>query len=373
MSPLTAFALTVLLLAGSGFFVAAEFALVAARRHRVEQAVADGRRGARSALAGMRELSLMLAGAQLGITVCTLGLGGISKPAISARLDPLLVSLGLPTSLSYVVAFLVAMLVVVFLHMVVGEMAPKSWAIAHPERSAMLLAPAFRAVTTVVRPLILLLNRVSNALVRLCRVTPREELTSVHNREQLTQLVKESQRLGLISRDDSALLTRSLTEPQTPVGRLMVPAARIAAVPASADVEEVLATAARHDLTRLLVVGDGDAPGGGAPTTVLGSVHVRDAMVARHRGRAAARAATLARPVPELRAADTAADAIEQLRQRRASLAVIRDADGALAGLISLDDLMVRLTGPLATAGPAGPAGSGGAAGTAGTVGAGPA
>ncbi|MBB1261186.1 hemolysin family protein [Streptomyces alkaliterrae] len=353
MSPLTAFALTVLLLAGSGFFVAAEFALVAARRHRVEQAVAEGRRGAPSALAGMRELSLMLAGAQLGITVCTLGLGGISKPAVSARLDPLLVSLGLPTSLSYAAAFLCAMLVVVFLHMVVGEMAPKSWAIAHPERSAMLLSPAFRAVTTAVRPLILLLNRISNALVRLCRVTPREELTSVHNREQLTQLVKESQRLGLISRDDSALLTRSLTEPQTPVGRLMVPAARIAAVPASADVEEVLATAARHDLTRLLVVGEtpdgGDAAGGGTATTVLGSVHARDAMVARHRGRTAARAATLARPVPELRATDTAADAIEQLRQRRASLAVIRDADGSLAGLISLDDLMIRLTGPLTT------------------------
>ncbi|MYS05010.1 DUF21 domain-containing protein, partial [Streptomyces sp. SID6041] len=82
--------ITVLLLVGSGFFVAAEFALVAAKRHRIEKAVAEGRRGAKAALAGMRELSLMLAGAQLGITICTLGLGSISKPAIWHELDPLL-------------------------------------------------------------------------------------------------------------------------------------------------------------------------------------------------------------------------------------------------------------------------------------------
>lgn len=337
MSPLMAAFVTVLLLVGSGFFVAAEFALVAAKHHRMEQAAAEKRRGAKSALAGMRELSLMLAGAQLGITVCTLGLGSISKPAISHQLDPLLVSAGLPTSLSYVVAFVLAMVVVVFLHMVLGEMAPKSWAIAHPESSAMLLAPPFRAVTTVVRPLIWVLNKISNGLVRLCRVTPREELTSVHNREQLTHLITESQRLGLISRDDSTLLTRSLTEPQNEVGELMVPAARIHGIAPDADVDAVLAAAAEHDLTRL-VVRDGDR--------VLGSIHARDAMVARARGRQTV-ARTLARPIPELAPHDTAAYAIEQLRQRRASLAVIRDADGRLVGLISLDDLIVRLTGPL--------------------------
>jgi CBS domain containing-hemolysin-like protein len=91
---------------------------------------------------------------------------------------------------------------VVFLHMVLGEMAPKSWVIAHPERSAMLLAPAFRGVVKVVRPLISVLNRMSNALVRLCRVTPRGELAAVHNREQLTHLVEESERPGLIIEAD---------------------------------------------------------------------------------------------------------------------------------------------------------------------------
>ncbi|WNZ13884.1 hemolysin family protein [Streptomyces sp. 11x1] len=337
MSFPTALFVTVLLLIGSGFFVAAEFALVAARRHRVEQAAASGRRGAHAALAGMRELSLMLAGAQLGITVCTLGLGAVSKPAISHELDPLLHDLGLPSAVSYGVAFVVAMVVVVFLHMVVGEMAPKSWAIAHPERSAMLLSPAFRAVVRAVRPLIGLLNRVSNALVRLCRVTPRDELASVHNREQLTHLVEESQRLGLISEADSELITRSLTEPETPVRELAVPAAEITSVDADADAEAVLRAAAEHDRTRLPV----RAP----DTTVLGSVHARDALVARARGRAVT-ARSLARPVPRLGDDATVADAIDVLRRHRATLAVVHDDTGRLTGLVSLDDLLARYLQP---------------------------
>ncbi|MFJ9434439.1 hemolysin family protein [Streptomyces sp. NPDC101490] len=327
---------TVLLLIGSGFFVAAEFALVAAKRHRVEKAVAEGRRGAKAALAGMRELSLMLAGAQLGITICTLGLGSLSKPAISHELDPLLVKLGLPTALSYGVSFAVAMTVVVFLHMVVGEMAPKSWAIAHPERSAMLLTPAFRAVVNAVRPLLWLLNSVSNALVRLCRVQPRDELAAVHNREQLTHLVEESERLGLINETDSQLITRSLTEPQTPVSALRVPAAEIVAVPADADLDTILACAADTGFSRLLVR-DGES--------LLGSVHARDVLVAAARGRRA-EARDLVRPVPELASDTTVAEAVEQLRQRRASLALVRDVDGGLTGLVSLDDLLVRLMGP---------------------------
>ncbi|MFE1270696.1 hemolysin family protein [Streptomyces sp. NPDC058758] len=328
--------ITVLLLVGSGFFVAAEFALVAAKRHRIEKAVADGRRGARAALAGMRELSLMLAGAQLGITLCTLGLGAISKPAISHELDPLLVELGLPEALSYGIAFAVAMVVVVFLHMVLGEMAPKSWAIARPERSAMLLAPPFRAVVRVVRPLIWLLNKVSNALVRMCRVQPRDELAAVHNREQLAHLVEESERLGLINRTDSQLITRSLTEPQTPVAALQTPAADIVAVDAGAGLDAVLARASEADRSRLLVR-DGDR--------VLGSVHARDVLVARTRGRELT-AGALARPVPELAGTDTVSEAIEHLRRRRAFLALVRDAEGRLTGLVSLDDLLVRIMGP---------------------------
>ncbi|MGX2998773.1 hemolysin family protein [Streptomyces sp. JNUCC 64] len=330
--------LTVLLLIASGFFVAAEFALVAAKRHRLEKAAAEGRRGARAALDGMRELSLMLAGAQLGITVTTLGLGSISKPAVSHALDPVLTGWGLPTGLSYGVSFAVAIVIVVFLHMVIGEMAPKSWAIAHPERSAMLLSPLFRAVVNVVRPLIRVLNAVSNALVRLCGVSPRDELVAVHDRERLTDLVAESRRTGLISAADSELITRSLTEPQTPVAELMVPAAEITWVDGSAGPATILGVASAADRTRLIVRDSG---------RVVGSVHARDALVARARERTTT-ARELARALPELTAEDTVAHAVEQLRRRRASLAVVRDGAGGIAGLVSLDDLLARYLQPAA-------------------------
>ncbi|MCF2437051.1 hypothetical protein LV779_35150 [Streptomyces thinghirensis] len=147
---------------------------------------------------------------------------------------------------------------------------------------------------------------------------PRDELASVHNREQLTHLVEESERLGLISETDSDLLTRSLTEPETPVRDLRVPAADIIVVDADADAEQILALATDSDRTRLLVR---------AGTDVLGSVHARDVLVARAQGRPTS-ARALARPVPELAENATVAEAIELLRRRRATLAVVRGDTG---------------------------------------------
>src|SRR3954452_17367024 len=136
MSTTWAIIISLVLLAGNGFFVAAEFALVASKRYRLEHAAAEGSRAARAALDGSRELALMLAGAQLGITLCSLGLGALAEPGIEHPLHPLFHNLGLPEMAGHIISFLIALLVVTFLHLVLGEMMPKSWAITHPERSA---------------------------------------------------------------------------------------------------------------------------------------------------------------------------------------------------------------------------------------------
>ncbi len=143
-------------------------------------------------------------------------------------------------------------------------------------------------------------------------------------------------RLGLISKDDSELITNTLTEPQTPVDDLQIPAAEITSVQAEADLDTILATATEHDRSRLLVR---DGP------LVVGSVHARDALIARGRGRTVT-ARELARPVPELAARDTVGHAIEQLRRRRATLAVVCDDSGRLTGMVTLDDLLARLLHP---------------------------
>ncbi|WP_238695323.1 CNNM domain-containing protein [Ornithinimicrobium flavum] len=168
MSIGTAMLVSLVLLVANAFFVAAEFAIVAAKRHRLEERAAEGSRAAQAAVDASRQLSLMLAGAQLGITLCTLGLGAIAKPAMKDLVYPLLTALNVPAPDVVLsgIAVAVAVGTVVFLHMVVGEMAPKSWAISHPESSAMLLALPFRAFTWVMKPVLWLMNELANLMLR---------------------------------------------------------------------------------------------------------------------------------------------------------------------------------------------------------------
>lgn len=336
--------MTGLLLLVSGFFVAAEFALVGARRHRLEQAAEAGRRGARQALNGVREISLMLAGAQLGITMVVVGLGMVSEPAFHHLLERPLGALGLPEAAADSIALIVALIVITFLHVVIGEMAPKSWAISHPERSAMMLAPAFRGFTWLVRWVLIGLNRTTNGLLRLMRVTPRDEVVHVRNREQIHHLVDESSRLGLIDDENHGLLTRALGAPDLPVSEVMVPAEAIVGVPASAGPGDVVECAKATNRTRPVVWDeDGD---------VIGAVHVREALLERSgvsvlggrrnergRGWTAGAAATA---VPRVSAAADLHSAADVLRAGHAQLGLVVD-DGKIIGLVSMDDLVSKI------------------------------
>ncbi|MFG3441134.1 hemolysin family protein [Nonomuraea sp. NPDC047897] len=325
--------LTLFLLIGNGFFVAAEFALVAAKRHRLERAAAHGSRPAAAALAGIRELSLMLAGAQLGITLCSLGLGVVSEPLIAGTLTPVFHAFGLPEAAAHAVAFVIALALVTFLHMVLGEMAPKSWAIAHPERSATILALPFRGFTLLVRPLISALNGISNGLLRLFRVHPRESDAAPRTTEQLQHLVEESRRLGLIESDDHAVLSQALRAPTTDITPLITPRDRIAAVPADASPQDIIIVSLQARRSRL-VVWRGTEP--------AGVVHIRDAYLARQRG-ISTTAGSLAYRVPTLPPDISVSEAVTKLREAHSQLALIRTDDGTVLGLISLDELLTSL------------------------------
>lgn len=337
MSLTTAFVLSVLLLCGNAFFVAAEFALVASRQHRLERAAARGSRTARAALAGVRELSLMLAGAQLGITVCSLGLGMVTEPALAGVLHAALHHLGVPLVVSHSIAFVTALAVVVFAHMVVGEMAPKSWAIAHPEAAATALAVPFRAFTHASRPLLRALNSVTNTLLRLVGVQPRDALPNHAGPAELRVLVNESRRMGLLEPDEHELLIRGLDIQTTPVRRVMTPRERITAVPADATPAQArqVARASRH--TRLVVhAGTLDHP--------LGTVHVRDVLIAHATGEGR-RVADLAQPAVTV-APDTPIHAVlAALRRHRTPIALVAE-NRRVLGLVSLDDLLRELCRP---------------------------
>jgi CBS domain containing-hemolysin-like protein len=329
----------IVLLAGNGFFVAAEFALLAARRSRVEQLAADGDRRARHALAGIRELSLMLAGAQLGITVCSLLLGAVAEPAIAHLVEDVLGGVvDLPSGVLHAISFAVALSLVVFLHMVVGEMAPKSWAISHPEASALALARPFRAFALVFRPVIRLLNLTANAVIRLVGVQPQDELAMAHAPADLLLLLEESAGHGAIAPDEHRLLTRSLELSGLDAGAAMTPRRDVVAVAGDQPATEIAAVARASGRSRVLVhEGDLDH--------VVGVVHAKDVLLLDPAERRATTARDLARPVPVTHEDHLLEDLLVEMRTGRQHLAVVADEHGIVSGIVTLEDVIEELIG----------------------------
>jgi CBS domain containing-hemolysin-like protein len=320
----------------SAFFVAVEFAALAAKRHRLEES-APTSRAARAALRNSSELTLLLAGSQLGITACTLALGAISKPAVHHWLTPLFVGWGLPPVASDVVAFVLALLIVTFLHLVVGEMAPKSWAIAHPERSATVLAVPMRAFMALVRPLLRALNAAANRLVRAAGVEPADEIAVGHSPDALRHLVEHSANVGALDASFSEQISLALELERLTVRELVEPGAPLAAVPAGATAGDVREATRRTGHLRILV-GEGDR--------IDGVVHVRDTLAAPDD----TPVDRFARPVFTLEADVGVHTALTSMRESRNHLALITDG-GAVIGVITLADVLRRLF-PLAGASP---------------------
>lgn len=335
MSTGWALLVSLLLLAFNAFFVAAEFALVAAKRHRLERAAAAGSRGARAAIAGSRQLSMMLAGAQLGITLCTLGLGALAKPTVAHLLEPLFTAVGLPEAAAYVVAFVLAVSLVGFLHVVVGEMTPKSWAISHPETSAQLLAIPFVGFTTVFRPFLVALNGMANACLRMARVQPQDELAQVHSAEQLHLLLHQSKEHGTIADAEHELLTAMLAAQAATIEAIRVPADRIVTVPATATAAQVEQQSMATGRSRLVVVDSGGTP--------VGVVHARSATRATTYGQATT-AVDLSAPPLQMPAQTSVLDAVAGMRVDRNHLALVVDGD-TVVGLVTLEDLLEQLIG----------------------------
>jgi CBS domain containing-hemolysin-like protein len=329
----------VLLLALNGFFVAAEFALLAARRSRIEQLAAEGDRRARHALAGLREITLMLAGAQLGITMCSLGLGAVAEPAVADIIEG---ALGEAFSLSdtsrHIIAFSIALSIVVFLHMVVAEMAPKSWAIAHPEKSALLLARPFRLFVNLLRPLIRFLNGIANLVVRAFGVAPQDERAMAHSPSDLLLLIEESAGHGGIAAEEHELLARSLELSGLTAADAMTVRRDIVAVAAEDTADVVAAEAHRTGRTRV-VVHEGDLD------HVRGFVHVKDVLRLANGTWATTAAGTITRPIMVTPEHHGLEDLLLEMRTRRQHIALVVDEHGMVLGLVTLEDVIEELIG----------------------------
>jgi CBS domain containing-hemolysin-like protein len=313
-----------LLLALNAFFVGAEFALISARRTAIEARA--GTWAGRVTLHAMERVSLMMAGAQLGITVCSLGLGALGEPAIAHLLEPLL-----PEPVRHPVAFAIALAVVVFLHVVIGEMVPKNLTLAGPDRAALLLGPPLAGVVLVLKPVIVVLNAIANLGLRLLKVEPKDEVTSTYTREEVAGLLAESHREGLLEPGRERLLTEALAYEGRTVSAVLVPPSEVVTVPATVTPAELEAVVVRTGFSRFPV------------DSFTGYLHVKDLLGVSERDEPVPPA--LIRPLPSLAVDRPLADALRQMRTTGAHLIRVDDAGGELAGVVMLEDALTALVG----------------------------
>ncbi|MDQ3661428.1 MAG: hemolysin family protein [Actinomycetota bacterium] len=329
-----------LLLVANGFFVGAEFALTAARRSRLEDLAANGDGASRTALLCIKELSLSLAGAQLGITIASLLLGFIAEPSVAVLIEDALHPLGLSETVLHSISFSIALVVVVFLHMVVGEMAPKNMVIARPDESARLLAPSFRIFVNLFRPFIRALNAIANGILRLCGVEPQDELGESHSAEDISSLISESAREGLLGQVEHRLLSGAIGFGDKDAVDVMVPRTEVNALPAEstpADAERVMLETGHSRLP--VFASDIDH--------VLGFVHAKDLLRVDVAARDDVLERRLIRPmlvVPESRRLHAL---LFDMRRERRHFALVIDEHGGTSGIVTIEDLLEELVGEI--------------------------
>lgn len=322
--------ITIALLILSAFFVVVEFALLGARRHRLEDLAVESR-SARAALRGMNDLTLMLAGSQLGITICTFALGAITKPAVNHWFHALFGDLGIPDWIAGSASFGVALFLVTFLHLIVGEMAPKSWAIANPERSALVIGIPARVYLWCVRPLMRWVNYLANSLVRASGVEPVES-AAVGGRDVATirHLVEHSAEVGTLEPEVQQQISALIDMGTLPVEQLIKSGMELTYVPFNATVADVRKAAERSGHLRILMMS--------SERSVPLVVHLRDTLLEPD----SRPAREIARKVLLLDRQTPVYESLARMRKAKVQLAVVMH-NGVMRGVVTLSDILPKV------------------------------
>ncbi|MEU1253403.1 hemolysin family protein [Streptomyces chartreusis] len=329
-------AIGALTLLTNAFFVGAEFALISVRRSQVEPRAKDGNKRARMTLWALEHLSAMMATAQLGITVSSLVLGAVAEPAIAHLLEPAFETAHVPHALVHPIAFVIALTVATYLHMLIGEMVPKNIALAAPVPTALLLGPPLVALTRALRPFVFGINAFANALLKLLRVEPKDEVEAVFTDDQLARMVVEAGEAGLLTPADGERLRDALELGTRPVGEILVPSQRMRTVDASITPARLERVAAEAGYSRFPVT----APDG----TVLGYLHIKDTLGTTDRDRPFPPASL--HPVTRVRIDTPLDDTLTALRAEGSHLAAVLGEGGKVIGFVTMEDVLSELVGP---------------------------
>lgn len=324
------------LLVVNAFFVAAEFAVISARRSQVEPLADQGRRSARTALAAMEHATLMLSTTQLGITVASLLILEVSEPTIHHLLEVPLGLTPLSASAIDVIGFVVALIIVSFLHVVFGELVPKNLAFSAPDRSVLLLATPLVFVARAFRPVIFALNAATNGVIRLVGVEPKNEATSTYTLDEVATIVAASRREGMLE-DTSGTLSAAFEFTEKRVQDIVVPMSKLVSLTADASPADLERAVAQSGFSRYVLIDDTGEP--------IGYLHLKDVLDLDDD--------EVARPVPDkfvrrlitLFAGTELEDALAVLRRSGNHLARVFDDQGVTLGVLFLEDVIEELVG----------------------------
>jgi len=331
-----------LLLIANAFFVAVEFALLASRVARLEPMAADeGDARAMIALASVRDLQPQLAGAQLGITMASLGLGFVAEPAIAHLLEAGLHKVvSLPDQLLHTISFVVALSLVVVVHMVIGEMVPKNLAIAAPEQSARLLAPLHRGYVALFRPVVWALNSISNAITRLLGMEPVDEINTALTVNEFQTLLRGAVQEGKLEDAEGDLLAGALHLRAKTVGSIMVPRWRMVTINRETTIAELETLVNERGHSRLPVIGN-------RSDDVIGFVHSKDLLRIGDGDRDAPIPLEMLRRMLIVDPDQPVRQLIFTMSRARRHLAVVRSSEGRLLGMVTLEDALEALVGEI--------------------------
>ncbi len=330
------------LVALNGFFVAAEFALVAVRRTRLEELVNRNASGAKAALDAVTHLDRTIAATQLGITLASIALGWVGEPALARLIEPLteaiLPSAWAPTA-AHAVAFTLAFALITFMHVVFGELIPKTLALQTPDQTSLWVAAPLNVFVRLTRPFVALLNGTGNQILRWCGSAPAGSESNVHSVEELAMLIEETRESGVLSAQQAEFVRKVFTLSGRKVGDCMVPRERMAALDLSTPPDRILEAVRSGAHTRMPVYD-------GTLDKMVGVVNTKDLFhLFSLRGLVVLEDALY--PPLYLDPNDCVADALELFRKERRPLAVVRDKAGQVLGLITVEDVLEQIVGQL--------------------------
>ncbi|MFJ2261104.1 hemolysin family protein [Streptomyces sp. NPDC087844] len=317
----------------NAFFVAAEFALISVRRSQIEPYAEAGDRRARGVIWGLEHVSALMAAAQLGITLCTLILGVVAEPAIAHLLEPVFHAVGLSSGTGHAISFVIALAVATYLHMLLGEMVPKNIALAEPVRTALLLGPPLVALSRALRPVIFTVNAFANWLLKLLRVEIRDEVSATFSDTELARLVKDSSEAGLIDDRAQERLHDALELGRRPVRDVVLPRESVVYARVGVTPEQLEALSVESGFSRFPVVDDG--------LRIVGYLHVKDALDAMPRDLPFQ--VRDMRSIARVRENTPLDDVLTAMRRGRTHLAAVLGADGRLAGMVTMEDVLREL------------------------------